>query len=446
MAYFPFATSIESRYSLVATDGSTAVFNDPLDPNYVGALTEVTGLDSAEVRESAFDLTESDGGSHGAFYLGRRPIILNGLVYGHTSVVERETRLDRARRASLALRGDSTLSWRPRSRVENIVTNPRAQTNTTDWYTSGATVSSGATLTRVTGVAPPVGTTGFQIVTTGSGNTNQGAGHTVTLVAGTTYAISAAYRRTAGTGTGEVIIAGVSGGNSGTIASGLTASGWTTVSNTFVPTVSGSYSLAFRQPSSNTLASTFQFSDVMVSPGTTLTYRDGDTSGWMWNGDVGNSTSGDYLDMFVPVRRQQPFRESGAWNKTFQIALVSQYATIFGSSLKTVTLGSATENRGNYPAYPLINITGASTNPTVSDGTRVFRTTGLTLAGGEVVQFDMLNHTGIFTAGARVGQSANRYIDFTLTAWPYVTGLGTTQTFTLAGGGSGNTQYRDTWA
>ncbi len=58
----------------------------------------------------------------------------------------------------------------------------------------------------------------------------------------------------------------------------------------------------------------------------------------------------------------------------------------------------------------------------------------------------MLNHTGLFTSGARVGQSANRYIDFTTTAWPYLTGLGTSQTFALTGGGTATVQYRDTWA
>lgn len=446
MAYYPMAASFEARYVLVGPDGSTAVFNDPFDPNYVGALTEVTGLDSADIRESAFDLTESDGGAHGSFYMGRRPIVLNGSVFNHATVQERQARLDRARRASLALRGDASLTWRAVGRFENLVTNPRAQNNTTGW-TSGASflVNSGATLTRQTGLTPPVGTTGFQIATTGSGSANQGATHAVTLTTGTVYAISAAYCRTAGTGSAELVIA-ASGANTATIGSTLTATGWTTISGTFTPTVSGSYSLSFRQPASNTNASTFQFSDVMVSPGTTTTYRDGDTAGWFWNGDAGNSSSGDYIELYVPVRRQQPFRESGAWVKNFQIPLVSQYATIFGSAVKTVAAGVATENRGNYPAYPLLNITGASSDPTISDGTRVFRTLGLTLGSGEVVQFDTLNHTGVFTAGGRVGQSANRYIDWATTAWPYVSGLGTSQTFALTGGGSATVQYRDTWA
>ena len=109
MAYYPFATERDARYQLVGPDGSTAVFGDPLDPNYVGAVTELTGLDSAEIRESAQDLTEADGGSHGYFYMSRRPIVFGVSVYGHQTVAERNLRIDRARRASLAFSGGSTL-------------------------------------------------------------------------------------------------------------------------------------------------------------------------------------------------------------------------------------------------------------------------------------------------------------------------------------------------
>ncbi len=273
MAYYPLATEINAIYRLTGPDGAVAVFNDPNDPSYVGMLTEVTGLDSPEIRESAIELVQADGGAHGDFWFGRRPITLTGRVFGHSTLAARELRIDRARRASLALRGNATLSWKP-----------------SDWAT-----------------------------------------------------------RT-------------------------------------------------------------------------------------------------YVEMFTTVRRQQPFRESGGWNKDFQIALVSEHAYIFSTELKTVAAGVATENRGNMPAYPIVAFTGASTNPTISDGTRTFRTTGLTLAGGEAVEFDLYNHTGVFTAGARNGQSANRYIDFTTTQWPYLTGLGTSQTFTLGGGGTASIIYRDTWA
>jgi hypothetical protein len=267
MAYLPLAIETAAIYTLTAPNGVIAVFNNTADSNYVGMLEEVTGLDSADVRESATDLVEADGGAHGAFYFGRRPITLRGKVFGHPTVAERNRRLDLARRASLALRGDSVLKWTPAGGVE----------------------------------------------------------------------------------------------------------------------------------------------------------------------------------VFVNCRRQQPWRESGGWNKDFQIAMVAESAVIQSTAVKTVAAATASENRGNYPAYPVLTLTGASTNPTVTSSTGVFRTTGLVLAAGESVAFDMLNHTGVFTAGVRNGQSANRYIDFATTAWPYFVGNATTQSFTQSGGAL-SIAYRDTWA
>lgn len=290
MAYVPLAQQFGAIYTLTSPTGDVAVFNDPTSPDYVGMLTEVTGLDSAEVRESAEDLVEADGGAHGYFYFGRRPIVLSGRVFGHASITERNLRLDRARRASMSLR-------------------------------------------------PKIDATG---------------------------AIT-----------------------EGTLA-------WT-------------------------------------------------------------PTGG--LPVFTTVRRQQPFRESGNWVKDFQIPLVSEYAVIFGQTLKTsASLASATptvfENQGNYPSYPVFQITGPSgsvTNPTVTvdpaatgDPTLVFKTTGLVLAQNEVVEFDMLNHSGKFTAGARIGQSANRFIDFTTGAFPAL--LSGDNTVTLGVGGTLVMRYRDTWA
>ena len=127
MAYYPHAIETGARYQLVGPDGTTAVFNDPLDVNYVGMLSEVTGLDQADIRESAQELVEADGGTHGNFYFGRRPITMSGIVFNHTSVVQRNTRLDLARRASNALRGDATLTWRPSNRNENLILNPSVE-------------------------------------------------------------------------------------------------------------------------------------------------------------------------------------------------------------------------------------------------------------------------------------------------------------------------------
>jgi hypothetical protein len=266
MAYQPIASEYAAVYTLTGPDGAVAVFNDPSSGNYVGALSEITGLDSAEVRESAQELVESDGGAHGAFYFGRRPVVLTARVFGHATLAARHARIDKARRASLALRDDAILKWTP---------------------------------------------TGAQ-------------------------------------------------------------------------------------------------------------------------------------EVFVPVRRQQPFRESGAWVKELQIPLVAETAVIQSTANPSVAGGVAAENQGNYPAYPIFEITGTSTDPSVAGGGLTFVTDNLNLASGEKVEFDMLNHRGVFTAGARDGDLANEFIDFATTEWPYLP-TGST-TFTLSGGGTLAVHYRHTWA
>lgn len=113
MTYYPYAPATSDIYTLTSALGDVAVFNDPLSANYVGMLTEVTGLDSAEVREASEELTEADGGAHGNFFYGRRPIVLNGRVFGHATQAARAVRLDRMMRASNAMRGDAVLTWKP---------------------------------------------------------------------------------------------------------------------------------------------------------------------------------------------------------------------------------------------------------------------------------------------------------------------------------------------
>lgn len=106
-------TEINARYTLTGPDGTVAVFNDQTDPNFIGMLTEVTGLDSPEVRESADDLVQMDGGIHGTFFYGRRPITMTGLILNPASITERNARQLRLSQASSAMRSDATLSWTP---------------------------------------------------------------------------------------------------------------------------------------------------------------------------------------------------------------------------------------------------------------------------------------------------------------------------------------------
>jgi hypothetical protein len=113
MAYIPFAPETGAKYTVTASDGTIATFNDSTDPNYVGILTDVTGLDSPDVRESADVTVAADGGWHGNFYYGRRPMAFTGAVVNVPDTTVRAARLDLLRRASNAMRSDSIISWQP---------------------------------------------------------------------------------------------------------------------------------------------------------------------------------------------------------------------------------------------------------------------------------------------------------------------------------------------
>lgn len=285
MAYYPISTEIGGIYTLVSPSGERAVFNDQADADYVGMLPGpegITGLDSAEVRESAFDRVEGDGGYHGKFYFSRRPIVINAKVFNHASIAQRTARVDKARQASLCLGADGALTWKP--------------------------------------------------------------------------------------------------------------SNWATTS---------------------------------------------------------------YLELYVPVRRQQPFRETGGWVKDLQIPLVSEHAVIFSNTLITSAstaagTGVVLENRGNYAAYPILEISGVSgSTTTITDGNGgTYKSlSSLTIASGEKVEVDTLNHTAVFTAGARNGQNATRYIDFSsITQWPALAKGNNTFTLASGAGGTLRVKYRHTWA
>jgi hypothetical protein len=106
----PLGQEIGAVYTMTAPDGSIAVFNEPLSANYVGPLSAVTGLDSAEVRESFGMNVERDGGFHNNFYFGRRPFTLQGEIVPK-SVSDRLFKIARLQAASLAMQANGKLEW-----------------------------------------------------------------------------------------------------------------------------------------------------------------------------------------------------------------------------------------------------------------------------------------------------------------------------------------------
>lgn len=100
-------------YVLEGPDGTRAVFNDDTDEDFVGTLSaESSGLDSADVREDATDATEEDGGVHGNFYYGRRPVVLQGTIIA-SGPEDRNAKVAKLKAASNAMREDATLTWIP---------------------------------------------------------------------------------------------------------------------------------------------------------------------------------------------------------------------------------------------------------------------------------------------------------------------------------------------
>lgn len=102
-----------AKFTLTGPDGTKVVFNDSTDPNYVGILSmESSGLDSADVREDAAEAIEADGGIHGNFFYGRRPVVLQGTIIA-SSAAQRNERAGKLLRATNAMRADAVLKWTP---------------------------------------------------------------------------------------------------------------------------------------------------------------------------------------------------------------------------------------------------------------------------------------------------------------------------------------------
>jgi hypothetical protein len=131
------------KYELLGPDGARVTFNDPSDADYVGWITNISGLDSPDVRESADDLIGDDGGIHGDFFHGRRPIVIEGQIdnqpAGHhwedlgagpvpfTPTRVRNIRMTSLARATNAMRQDAQLRWIPEGGMDQQVSLRRQQ-------------------------------------------------------------------------------------------------------------------------------------------------------------------------------------------------------------------------------------------------------------------------------------------------------------------------------
>lgn len=115
------------KYTLTAPNGARCVFNDPEDADFVGWLTDMTGMDSPDLREAADDLVGDDGGVHGDFFYGRRPIVMSGQIESRPDNISRNVRMTRLQRASNVTRQDAVLRWSPEGGVEQTISVRRQQ-------------------------------------------------------------------------------------------------------------------------------------------------------------------------------------------------------------------------------------------------------------------------------------------------------------------------------
>lgn len=99
-------------YTLIGPDGHVAVFNDAASPYFVGFLTAPPGgLDSPDVRGTTNVLAQADGGYHGSYFHGYRPLTLEGIIPPDAGVGVVNDRIERLQRASAATYGDGALLW-----------------------------------------------------------------------------------------------------------------------------------------------------------------------------------------------------------------------------------------------------------------------------------------------------------------------------------------------
>lgn len=108
-------------YEITGPDGTRAVVGNCdealADVDFVGYLDPENGitglLDTAEVRETSNDLVGGDGATHGAFWLGRRPGTIQGLLLPNAEMPTVNAAEAKLKRATRALRADGTLKWTP---------------------------------------------------------------------------------------------------------------------------------------------------------------------------------------------------------------------------------------------------------------------------------------------------------------------------------------------
>lgn len=416
MAYIPFSPEVGCKYWLTGPDGTIAAFNDPTDPNYVGMLTDVTGLDSADVRESGDVLTDADGGWHGNFWYGRRPITLSGSVFGYAGPDARTARIDLLRRASNAMRDDAILSWQPNAlnslKMRTPVRRQQPLRITGPWIKEFQ-------LQLVSAFAPLFSDTNY--VTTGTMNIYPNPGMESNITGFGTYTTGATCAQSsaqAWTGTKSLAVTAT-----GTTGITVTRNGVFPYDGTLVaPGKTVNVTAHFRP---NTLLQTwkttikwYDINGALLSTvaGTAVTEASGT---WVGTNDTFTVPANAYCYQLVFSRPTPTVVSEVHYIDGIQVV---QDASA-GYDPGNVNNPIAVENHGDAVSFPLYIINaeqGNEVNPdlinfSTGDTLQFHNNGGLTLSPAEFVVIDSANHLATkyspFTS-AFVGTNVAKYIDF----------------------------------
>lgn len=109
-------------YYIYAPNGSSyACLNNPSDGNFVGYVTDITGLDSAGVRENAQVVVAGDGGYHGPFWRDRRPWTISGIIMPTFPLLARDQAQEKLEGiVGQAMQVDGSLWWTPADGVQKL--------------------------------------------------------------------------------------------------------------------------------------------------------------------------------------------------------------------------------------------------------------------------------------------------------------------------------------
>lgn len=477
-----------ARYVLTGPDGTRAVFNDRTDTAFVGFLTAPpSGLDAAEVRESSDLLVEADGGIHGAFYLGRRPFALEGIIDptpGALDYAEVLTPL-----------------------ATNLVANPSAEVNVAGWVassTAGATTP--ASLAQIADGTFGEGPFAFRITGTNAADTTArnfiaatAAGTAgIPVLPTTTYSLSVDVRLVAGAlaagyvswydAAGAILSAGQINTNT------RTGTGTDTLTLTGPSPVGAAYAqiVVYAQVSTASATVDFRF-DLVTFTATAAPQRftgatspSGIEQRTAWTGTAHASTSTLYAvtrrtleagevanrrinrlqrasralradsrlewqpstapAVRVTGRRAQPLRVTGRLPKTFSLSMVADDPRIYGQAVKTAAgTISATAfnvvNAGNSATPATVTVRGALGSPLlITNGGRTVRL-NITLVANDVLVVDL-------AAGLVTLNGANRYdaVDFAQTAfWELDPGTNSVTVSAASGTATYEVAWRDAW-